>query len=77
MRRPPHSPRASIKPWKGDFDGMLERRVIRFYVPYSRSLYFLDKGKERGVSATLTRSSSAGPTGSMRNSSTGALCLAL
>ena len=45
----------STKPWKGDFDGMLERRLIRFYVPYSRSLYFLDKGQERGVSATLIR----------------------
>ena len=33
----------STKPWKGDFDGMLERHVIRFYVPYSRSLYFVDK----------------------------------
>jgi membrane-bound lytic murein transglycosylase MltF len=43
------------KPWKGDFDGMLERRVIRFYSPYSRSLYFIDKGRERGVSAELVR----------------------
>ena len=43
------------KPWKGDFDGMLERRVIRFYVPYSRSLYFVDKGKERGIAAYLIR----------------------
>jgi len=45
----------STKPWKGDFDGMLERHVIRFYVPYSRSLYFVDKGQERGVSASLIR----------------------
>jgi membrane-bound lytic murein transglycosylase MltF len=43
------------KPWKGDFDGMLERRTIRFYVPYSRSLYFVDKGRERGISADLIR----------------------
>ena len=43
------------KPWKGDFDGMLERRVIRFYVPYSRSLYFIDKGRERGIAAYLIR----------------------
>jgi membrane-bound lytic murein transglycosylase MltF len=43
------------KPWKGDFDGMLERRVIRFYVPYSRSLYFIDKGRERGIAADLVR----------------------
>ena len=41
--------------WKGDFDGMLQRRVVRIYVPYSRSLYFVDKGKERGMSAYLIR----------------------
>ena len=41
--------------WKGDFDGMLERRAIRFYVPYSRSLYFVDKGRERGIAAYLIR----------------------
>ena len=43
------------KAWKGDFDGMLERHSIRFYVPYSRSLYFIDKGRERGISADLIR----------------------
>jgi membrane-bound lytic murein transglycosylase MltF len=41
--------------WKGDFDGMLERRIIRFYVPYSRSLYFVNKGRERGIAAYLIR----------------------
>jgi membrane-bound lytic murein transglycosylase MltF len=43
------------KPWTGDFDAMLERRLIRIYVPYSRSLYFVDKGRERGISASLVR----------------------
>ncbi len=43
------------KPWKGDFDQMLERRKIRVYVPYSRSLYFVDKGRERGIAAELIR----------------------
>jgi membrane-bound lytic murein transglycosylase MltF len=43
------------KPWKGDFDGMLERRMIRVYVPYSRSLYFIDKGRERGIAVDLIR----------------------
>jgi membrane-bound lytic murein transglycosylase MltF len=43
------------KPWKGDFDRMLERRMIRVLVPYSRSLYFVDKGRERGISADLVR----------------------
>ncbi len=45
----------ATRPWKGDFDGMLKRRAIRFYVPYSRSLYFVDKGQERGISADLIR----------------------
>jgi len=45
----------TTKSWKGDFDGMLQRRVIRFYVPYSRSLYFIDKGRERGIAADLMR----------------------
>ena len=37
------------KPWTGDFDAMLERRMIRVLVPYSRTLYFNDKGRERGL----------------------------
>lgn len=41
--------------WKGDFDGMVTRRFIRVLVPYSRSLYFNDKGRERGLTADLVR----------------------
>ena len=44
-----------VSPWKGDFDGMLERRHIRFLVPYSRTLFFVDKGRERGITAELAR----------------------
>jgi membrane-bound lytic murein transglycosylase MltF len=40
---------------KIDFDGMLERRAIKFYLPYSRSLYFIDRGRERGISADVIR----------------------
>jgi membrane-bound lytic murein transglycosylase MltF len=43
------------KPWTGDFDQMLERRVIRVYAPFSRSLYFNDKGRERGIAVELVR----------------------
>ena len=43
------------KPWTGDFDQMLERRVVRVLVPYSRTLYFVDKGHERGITAELLR----------------------
>ena len=31
------------KSWSGDFDAMLERRMIRVLVPYSRTLYYNDK----------------------------------
>jgi membrane-bound lytic murein transglycosylase MltF len=39
----------------GDFDVMLERRGIRVLAPYSRSLYFNDKGRERGITADNVR----------------------
>ncbi len=40
-----------LQPWQGDFDGMLERRLVRVLVPYSRTLYFNDKGAQRGLVA--------------------------
>src|SRR5215813_6000857 len=43
------------KPWTGDFDKMLERHMIRVYAPFSRSLYFNDKGRERGLAVELVR----------------------
>jgi membrane-bound lytic murein transglycosylase MltF len=39
----------------GDFPQMIERRRIRVVVPYSRTLYFNDKGHERGLTADLMR----------------------
>ena len=41
--------------WRGDFDGMLERRLVRVAVPYSRTLYFNDKGRQRGLTADTLR----------------------
>ena len=35
--------------WTGDLDGMLKRRQIRVLVPYSKTLYFVDKGQPRGL----------------------------
>jgi hypothetical protein len=43
------------EPWAGDFDGMLGRRIIRVLIPYSRTLYYVDKGHERGIGADLAR----------------------
>lgn len=44
-----------VKTWTGDFDVMLERRVIRVLAPYSRSLYFNDMGRERGIAVDSVR----------------------
>ena len=35
--------------WTGDLDAMLQRRQIRVLVPYSKTLYFVDKGQPRGL----------------------------
>ncbi|MCC6213023.1 MAG: lytic transglycosylase F [Burkholderiales bacterium] len=43
------------KPWQGDFDGMLERRLVRVLVPHSRTFYTNDKGRERGITAEFVR----------------------
>jgi membrane-bound lytic murein transglycosylase MltF len=43
------------KPWTGDFDQMLARRIIRVDAPYSRTHYFVDGGRERGTEAELVR----------------------
>lgn len=43
------------KAWSGDFDAMMERRMIRVLVPYSRTLYYNDKGHERGITVELLR----------------------
>ncbi len=45
----------TLKPWKGDFNQMLERKLIRVLVPFSRTLYFNDKGQERGLTAATVR----------------------
>jgi hypothetical protein len=41
--------------WKGDFDGMKERRRVRILVPFSKTIFFLDKGAERGTAAETGR----------------------
>ena len=39
----------------GDLDAMLETRIVRVLVPYSRTLYFNDRGKQRGLTADTLR----------------------
>ncbi len=43
------------KKWIGDFDGMAKDRVIRVLVVYSKTFYFLDQGRQRGLSYDLLK----------------------
>ena len=38
------------RPFKGDFDEMKKRRIIRALVPYSKTFYYVEKGRQRGLS---------------------------
>ena len=38
-----------LKPFKGDLDAMVKRRVVRIGVTFNRTFYFIDKGVPRGV----------------------------
>ena len=42
-------------PWKGDLDGMRERRVIRVLTVYGLGRYFLDGGQEKGLTYEMFR----------------------
>ncbi|MDZ7581569.1 MAG: lytic transglycosylase F [Deltaproteobacteria bacterium] len=37
-------------PFKGDIEDLVERRVIRALVPFSKTFYYVEKGRQRGVS---------------------------
>jgi hypothetical protein len=41
--------------WKGDFSGMLRRRMLRILVLYSKTLLFVDRGRQMGVIAEFGR----------------------
>jgi len=43
-------PATVMRPWKGDLDGMIERRLIRVLAVNSKTFYFMDKGVQRGAS---------------------------
>ena len=40
---------AGFKVWTGDLDGMKKRRLIRILVPYSKTIYFTDWGRQFGT----------------------------
>ena len=48
-------PNVTAKQWTGDLDGMITRRQIRILVPYSKTLYFVDRGTQRGLAYEVGR----------------------
>jgi len=52
---PPRQLSLANTPWQGDFEQMLQRRILRVLIPYSRTLFFNDKGRERGLTAENVR----------------------
>ena len=55
--RPPSSKRSCrrrvrdlvLKPFTGDLDAMVKRRLVRVGVTFNRTFYFVDKGVQRGM----------------------------
>jgi len=41
------------RPWTADLDGMVERRVIRVLTVYGLGRYFVDNGREKGITYEL------------------------
>src|SRR6186997_353416 len=56
--------------WTGDFDAATDRRFIRVLVPFSRTLYYLDRAVQKGVAFEALREFEAnlppGPNGVKR-----------
>jgi membrane-bound lytic murein transglycosylase MltF len=46
---------ALLQPFTGDWDQILQRRVLRALVVYSRTLYFVDRGRQRGATYQLLK----------------------
>ena len=47
------TPLPGYQVWTGDFDGMQERRLVRILVPFSKTMYFIDRGEQLGTSVEL------------------------
>jgi len=44
---------AGLPTWTDDLPGLLDKRVIRMLVVYSKTFYFIDKGQQRGITYDL------------------------
>jgi membrane-bound lytic murein transglycosylase MltF len=45
-----HELQVGTRQWKGDFEAMKKRRLIRALVPYSKTFYYVERGRSRGIS---------------------------
>ena len=45
-----HELQVGTRQWKGDFEAMKKRRIIRALVPYSKTFYYVERGRPRGIS---------------------------
>ena len=52
---PGMSPLDLNEKWTGDFDGMIKERAIRVLVAHSKTFYFLDGGRQRGLSYDMLK----------------------
>jgi len=52
---PPVLVASLMKPFHGDFDAMVEKRVMRVLVTYNKTNFFLEGGTQRGISADALR----------------------
>ena len=41
--------------WTGDYDGMVERNQVRVLLPFSKTFYFLDGGRQRGLTYDMLK----------------------
>jgi len=46
-----HTALPKLAVWTGDYDVMQRKRVIRVLVPYSKTIFFIDKGEQFGTAA--------------------------
>ena len=51
--REPVSVQVGSRPWTGDLEAMAKRRLVRVLVPFSKTFYYVEKGRARGVSAEI------------------------
>ena len=52
---PPPGLAPFVEPWTGDLDGMVERRYVRILTVHSPVQYFVDRGRELGITSEAAK----------------------